>query len=230
MALSVVVPCFNEEGNVETLVRDAGAALAALPGGYEIVAVDDGSTDGTWALLERLAAEHPEVRAERHPRNRGMGAAVRTGIAVAQGEFVLIAPGDNQFPLDQAADLLRAARDTDIVIGQRGSAYGTAGRSLPSWLYSAGMRVLFGLRMRGEVNLYRRETVAGLGATSDGFFGNTELLIRALRAGGRAVCVPVRFRERVAGVPTGRDPRRILQVVRETARFFVRLQAERFRR
>jgi len=230
MDLTIVVPCFNEEGNVETLVRDVRATLADLAGGYEVVAVDDGSSDGTWALLQRLAAERSEVRALRHPRNRGMGAAVRTGIAAARGDFVLIAPGDNQFPLDQAPEMLRAARQADVVVGQRASAYTTATRSLPSWLYSVGMRGLFGLRMRGEVNLYRRATVENLGATSDGFFGNTELLIRALRAGARAVCVPVRFRERAAGIATGRDPRRILQVCRETGCFFVRLQVERFRR
>jgi glycosyltransferase involved in cell wall biosynthesis len=228
MELTLVVPCFEEEGNIEALVREARAALAGVE--HEIVAVDDGSRDGTWALLQRLAAENPELRPLRHERNRGMGAAVRTGIAQARGEFVLVAPGDNQFPLDQAPALLAAARAADVVVGERESAYATAGRSLPSWLYSAGMRVLFGLRMRGEVNLYRRAVVKNIGATSDGFFGNTELLIRALRAGARAVRVPVRFRERAAGRATGRDPRRILQVFRETARFFVRLQLERFRR
>jgi len=224
MDLTLVVPCFNEEGNVEALVREARETLA----GYEIVAVDDGSSDGTWALLQRLAAE--DLRSLRHERNRGMGAAVRTGIAAARGEFVLVVPGDNQFPLDQAPAMLAAARDADVVVGQRGSAYQTTGRSLPSWLYSVGMRWLFGLRMRGEVNLYRRSILDGLAATSDGFFGNTELLIRVLRKGARAVPVSVRFRERVAGHATGRDPRRILQVFRETAGFFLRLQMERFRR
>ena len=230
MDLTLVIPCFNEEGNVEALVREARETLQGAVSGYEIVAVDDGSTDGTWVLLERLAAEQPDVRPLRHQSNRGMGAAVRTGIVAARGDFVLVAPGDNQFPLDQVPAMLAAARTADVVVGHRGSAYQTAGRSLPSWLYSVGMRVLFGLRMRGEVNLYRRAALDGMAATSDGFFGNTELLIRALRKGARAMAVSVRFRERAAGRATGRDPRRILQVFGETARFFLRLQLERLRR
>jgi len=230
MELSLVVPCFNEEGNIAALVREARETLAGVVRGHEIIAVDDGSTDATFEVLERLAAEKPDVHPVRHERNRGMGAAVRTGIARSRGEYILVVPGDNQFPLDQGPAMLVAGRDADVVVGERASAYATTGRSLPSWLYSLGVRVLFGLRMRGEVNLYRRSAVEGLAATSDGFFGNTELLIRVLRRGARSVAFPVRFRERVAGQATGRDPRRIFQLFGETARFFARLQMERFRR
>ena len=93
------------------------------------------------------------------------------------------------------------------------------------------MRALFGLRLRGEVNLYRREFLLAhaIEHRADGFFGNTELLIRAVRAGARAVRIPVRVRPRVAGRSTGRDLGQIWRVVKETAKLRARLTFEALR-
>lgn len=224
-AVTVVVPAFNEEGSLRACVEEQRAKLAALGVAHEILVVDDGSRDGTWALAEQLAREHAGVRALRHDRNRGMAAAVRTGLREARGEWVIPIPGDNQFDVDLAR-VLDAARDADVVVGVREGGYATAARRFPSWLYSTAMRVAFGLRARGEVNLYRRALIDGIETRSDGFFGNTELLIRAVRRGARVAAVPVRIRPRAAGVATGRSPRRIAQAMWETIKLRWRLTWE----
>lgn len=220
--LSVIVPAFNEAGNLRACVEELRAKLSAIAITFEILPVDDGSADATWAVCQELAQQYVDVKPQRHACNLGMGAAVRTGLGQARGDWVIVIPGDNQFDVN-FGQMLAAGGDADIVVGQRQGGYTTIGRRLPSYLYSAGMRLLFGLNARGEVNLYRRATLLGVDVHSRGFFGNTELLIRVVRKGARVAACPIQIRDRVAGRSTGRDPRRIAQVLRETATLRARL-------
>ena len=104
MRLSVVVPCFNEEGNVARVVGQAAEVGRTLASELEIVVVDDGSTDDTAAVLGELQREVPELKIVSHPLNRGYGAAVRSGLQRASMEYVFLTDGDGQFDL---AELLR---------------------------------------------------------------------------------------------------------------------------
>src|SRR5437867_1527173 len=97
--LSVVLPAFNEEANIDRVVRDVAAYLDALPIDYEILPVNDGSADQTGAILDRLSQELPRVRPQHHPQNRGYGAALRTGFDAAQKRFVFYMDGDAQFDI-----------------------------------------------------------------------------------------------------------------------------------
>ncbi len=109
-ALSVVVPTFNEQGNVAPLVREI---LASLPRGapaFEILYVDDGSTDDTLAVLHALKAEVPELRVIRHSANAGQSAAIRTGVRAARGEWIATLDGDGQ---NDPADIARLCAERD---------------------------------------------------------------------------------------------------------------------
>src|SRR6202171_1685945 len=113
--ISAVMPAFNEEANLEQSVGRMAAALASQARVFEVIVVDDGSRDGTAGVLERLKAIHPSLRVVRHPVNRGYGAALRSGFAVARYPWVFLMDADNQFdPADVGALLARAA-DADIV-------------------------------------------------------------------------------------------------------------------
>src|ERR687885_3058023 len=103
--LSLVLPAHDEEANLEPVVR---AALAALPGivrEFEIVVVDDGSRDATPAIADRLATEDARVRVVHHPRNRGYGAALRSGFAAARGDRIAFMDADPQFDVRDLARL-----------------------------------------------------------------------------------------------------------------------------
>jgi glycosyltransferase involved in cell wall biosynthesis len=115
--LSVIVPAFNEAGTIETVAQ----RLRALPLKLEIIAVDDGSTDGTGAVLDRLAQRQVVNRVLRHPANRGKGAALRSGIAAATGDIIVVQDADLEYdPADLPALVMpiRTGR-ADAVYGSR---------------------------------------------------------------------------------------------------------------
>lgn len=120
MRLSVVVPVYNEEANLPELVARLEEVLAGLDGGSEIVVVDDGSTDGTFAVLRRLHAENPRVRAIRLRTNFGQSAALAAGFDAAKGEVVVTLDGDLQNdPADIPVLLAQLEEGYDVVSGWR---------------------------------------------------------------------------------------------------------------
>ena len=108
--VSIVLPCHDEEANVAAAVRMACRAGRMNAQAYEVIVVDDGSRDATNAVATRLAAGDPHVHVVAHPRNRGYGAALRTGIAAAQQPWVLLTDADLQFDLVDLAGFVAARR------------------------------------------------------------------------------------------------------------------------
>jgi glycosyltransferase involved in cell wall biosynthesis len=116
--VTIVVPAFNEEDGIEGVVSRLDALALAVP--VEILVVDDGSTDGTARVLERLKARNPKLRVEKHLANRGYGAALKTGFARASHEVVVITDGDGTYPEHKIEELLARIDDgADMVVGSR---------------------------------------------------------------------------------------------------------------
>ena len=119
-SLSVVMPAHNEAENIETAVLDALAAASAVADAYEVVVVDDGSTDATAAIVEAMAATvGPEVRLIRNQGNQGYGPTVRRALAAATMEWILFTDSDCQFDFAEVALLVPLTDDADIVTGWR---------------------------------------------------------------------------------------------------------------
>src|SRR3989338_8030180 len=119
MQLSLVLPCYNEEGNIEQTLRDCVAWLTRDCIEGEVIAVDDGSTDGTVALLESLAREFPLLRIIRHERNLGYGAAVRSGCDAARTGILCFMDSDGQFRPGDFQLLLAHLDNYPFVAGRR---------------------------------------------------------------------------------------------------------------
>ena len=147
--LSVVLPAYNEEGNVENAIRRALAAARPLVPSVEVVMVDDGSRDGTAAILARLAAElGPEVRVVTHPVNQGYGTALRNGFAASRGELVFYTDSDNQFDLRQLDRVLPLMDAFDAVLGFRENRREGPHRKLVSGFFNFLTRSAFGISVR----------------------------------------------------------------------------------
>jgi len=120
MELSIVFPVFNEEKNVEPLIREIHSVVSSLEKSYEIIAVDDGSGDGTFEVLRRLHRSQPALHIIRLKRNFGQTAAIAAGLAYAQGEIVVLMDGDGQNdPADIPALLAKIEQGNDLVVGWR---------------------------------------------------------------------------------------------------------------
>jgi len=120
MDLSVVIPVYNEEENIEPLIREIAGVMQPLGKSYEIVAVDDGSGDRTFAELAKLHEQEANLKALRLKRNFGQTAALAAGLAYAQGEIVILMDGDGQNdPADIPALLAKLAEGNDLVAGWR---------------------------------------------------------------------------------------------------------------
>lgn len=115
---SLVVPCFNEEHAIAATVDELIATLETV-GPYEIVIVNDGSTDGTEAALQQLAVREPGLRIVHHSRNKGYGAALKTGIRHATSDLIVITDADGTYPNHRIGELVDLARDADMVVGAR---------------------------------------------------------------------------------------------------------------
>ena len=208
--LSYFFPVHNEEANLEGLVEEALAALPALADRFEIIAVDDGSTDETGPIADRLAAANPGlVRVVHHVTNLGYGAALRSGFRAARFGLVAFTDGDRQF---RVADLGRltarlAGPDLpDAVVGFRIRRADPALRTLYARLYWLANRTFFGLRIRDvdcACKLFRRQALAGVRVASGGAFFSAELLIKVRAAGRNVIEVGVDHYPRTAGSQTG---------------------------
>ena len=228
-SVSAVLPAFNESAVIADVVRGADRALiAAGLAEHEVIVVDDGSTDGTGALLEALCSEVASLRVVHHPANRGYGGALRSGFEAATMDAVWLMDGDGQFdPAD--LPLLLAVADTETVVaGYRRHREDPLMRRLNHNAFFALVRLSFGHTVR-DVNcafkLFPRK--AGQGLHADGAMISTELIIRARQAGLAIAEVAIPHHPRTAGTPTGANPRVVVRAFQELWTMRVGLRAQR---
>jgi 4-amino-4-deoxy-L-arabinose transferase-like glycosyltransferase len=200
--LSLVIPAYNEAAGIRLAVAEAEAALGRLVADHEILVVDDGSTDGTAAVVAAAARDNPRVRLLRHNGNRGYGAALRTGFAAARFDRVAFTDADCQFHLDDLTPLLDLTDSYPVAVGYRVGRQDPWPRRFFSWGYNTLVRALLGTRVRDcdcALKVFRQETLADLLPETPGFFVNTEMLTRARQHGYRVAEAGVRHRPRLRG-------------------------------
>ena len=201
--ISVFFPAYNDEASIAGLVGEALALLPSLTDDFEVIVVDDGSTDGTAVVLERLAREDPHVRVVRHQVNRGYGAALRTGFASATKDLVFYTDGDGQYDVRELT-LLRPllAEGVDIVNGYKIQRADGWQRKAIGAAYNGLAHLLFSIPIRDvdcDFRLLRRRAVEQVELVSSSGSICVELVHKLHRAGCVFAEVPVRHRPRVHG-------------------------------
>ncbi len=216
--ISVFFPCYNESENLPVLVARAAEVLPDLAEEYEIIIVDDGSRDGTRDTALDLARRFENVKVESHGRNRGYGAALRTGFAASSKELVFYTDGDGQYELGELARFLPLLRDCDIVSGYRISRQDPLPRRINAAVYNASLWLLFGMRIRDidcAFKLYKRELFDRIKIESDGAVVDAEILLKARKLGYRIKQLGVSHFPRRAGSATGAKIGVVLRAIKE---------------
>ncbi len=224
--LTIFFPMWNEEAYIERAVgagREQCELLVSdgVIGDFELIVVDDASTDGTGKLADEMAAVDPHVRVVHHPVNRKLGGSIKTGFAAATGDVVLYSDADLPFDMAEAATALRLMRyyRADVVSAFRFDRTGEgASRAIYTLVYNMLIRRLFGVRMR-DINfafkLCRREIFEHINLVSEGSFIDAELIIRAKRLGYGVIQFGVDYFPRTRGESTLASMRVIRTIMRE---------------
>jgi glycosyltransferase involved in cell wall biosynthesis len=228
--ISVFLLAHNEEGNIERVVEGFKAELPKLTDDYEIIVVNDGSSDRTGQIAEHMAAVDGHVRVVHHPLNRGYGAAVISGINAASKPYVLLSDGDGQFDPADSVQLAAKIMDNDVVVGRRVQRADRLIRRLNGKAWSILMRLLFGIRITDVdcgFKLFRRDVLAGLELEAAGAMITTELMAKLAGRGARITEVGVRHLPRLTGEQSGNSMRVIARAFKELFTLYWKLRAAR---
>jgi len=212
MKISVILPAYNEQDNLAPTVERSVEALRERFEDFELIVLDDASTDRTLQVARELAAKHPQVRVLPNERNLGQGLSQLRGFREARFELVIHNGVDYPFDFRDLDKMLPLLDEADIVVAARTSRPGyTVYRRFLSWVNRMLLRALFPLRLSDYnfVQLYRCETLQVVGdvmATSAGFVV-PEILFRARDLGYRIRQTPIEYHRRQRGVATVGNPR-----------------------
>jgi glycosyltransferase involved in cell wall biosynthesis len=200
--LSLVIPALDEQDTIAQAIWEADSALAGMASRYEIIVVDDGSTDRTAAIVEGAGKINPNVRLVRHETNAGYGAALRTGFQAAVFDLVGFTDADCQFDMRELAFLLPMTEMHEVVCSYRIGRQDSRRRRFLSWGYNRLAKMFLGIPVHDidcALKLFQRRCLPEIMPQSNNFFVNTEMLSRACQAGLSVAEVGVHHRPRAAG-------------------------------
>ena len=184
--LSVVIPALNEEERIEDAVSEVIEAIGDHFSDWELLLFNDGSTDRTGEIMDRLASENPRIRVTHNPTSRNVGGIYKQGVAMARHEYIVTIPGDNENPGSALQAPFEAVGRAEIVLPYPTNKHvRTPLRNTISRAYVLLLNGLFGLRVRyynGTV-IHRTENVRSIDISTDGFAFQSEVVIKLLRSG-----------------------------------------------
>lgn len=202
-SISVFFPAFNDEGTIAAMVTHTLALLPALTDDYEVIVVNDGSEDATAAVLNELARTLPRVRVVHHQRNRGYGAALRTGFHHASKELVFYTDGDGQYDVREMATLLPLmTNEVEIVNGYKLQRADSRRRIVIGTIYNRLAHALFRLPIRDvdcDFRLIRRRAMERIELESASGMVCTEMIYKLRATGCRFAEAPVHHYPRLHG-------------------------------
>jgi glycosyltransferase involved in cell wall biosynthesis len=234
LGLTIVVPCFNEEESLPPLIDSIAEVEAVLAETCSVqwLFVDDGSSDGTWAILESLPQSRGNVHLVRHAQNRGICAAIRSGIDAAQTEIVASIDSDGSYDPRELARMIPLLSDDVALV--TASPYHPAGevRDVPTWRLALSRgasrlyRAVLGSKLHTFTScfrVYRKSRVTSLPLCEDRFLGTAELIAELLRRGEIVVEHPARLKSR----EFGRSKLKTMQTIAGHLRLLTRLMFAR---
>jgi glycosyltransferase involved in cell wall biosynthesis len=225
--ISVFFPAHNEETIIEKTVTDAIAAISPIFSDFEIIIVNDGSTDKTGKIIDNLARNNPKIRAVHHPENKGYGAAIKSGLASATKNLIFYTDGDHQFDVSEIRKLLPLLDEADLIIGYRIKRQDPFHRLLFGKMFGLLIGILFNLWAKDidcAFKLIKRKVLENIELKSDGAMISSELLIKAKKKGFKIKQVGIHHYPRKAGKPSGANIKVVIKAFYELFKFWRELR------
>ena len=217
-SISVFFPCHNEVENISSLTEKTYCVLQKYFNEFEILLINDGSTDGTYEVAEELATKYPEVKAVHHEVNKGYGGAVWTGIKSSTKDLLFFTDGDGQFDTEEIALLLQHIDKYDAVLGYRMKRNDPFHRLLFAKAWGTLIRILFGIKLKDldcAFKLFHRKLFEGLSQEAGGAMVTVEFMFKLIRRGLTYKQVGVHHYPRTAGIQSGGSIKVIFRAFRE---------------
>lgn len=218
--LSIFFPFWNEEQNLEQVIKKAIPIAENVADKWEIIMVDDGSSDKTLEIAKNLAKKDSRLIAVSHDKNRGYGAALKTGFSKAKYQLVVFNDGDGQFDFSEINKFLEKISKSDLVIGFRKKRLDNPFRHILMNLLKIWDFIFFGFRFKDidcGFKLFKKEALDKIMPfNSEGAMITTEILAKAKRANLKISEVEVRHYPRVYGDQSGGNLRVIIRAIRES--------------
>jgi glycosyltransferase involved in cell wall biosynthesis len=228
ISISVFLPCYNEQENVGRTVEKALMVLEKINADFEVIIVDDGSSDRTGQIADEIARRDNRVKVVHHQRNLGYGAALQSGFKAATKELVFYTDGDGQFDIGEMPPLLELMEQYDIVSCYRLNRRDSSIRKINGWCWTKLVCLLFGLKIRDidcAFKLFKREIFDNIELSSTGALIDAEILARAARKGYSITQKGVHHYPRTAGAQTGASLRVILRAFKELFKLQSRIRS-----
>lgn len=222
-SLSVFFPCYNEAANVANVTDKTLAVLDKLGIDFEVIIVNDGSSDDTAAIADKIAAENERVKVVHHEKNSGYGAALQSGFRAASKEFVFYTDGDGQFDIGELPPLLPLMNECDIVSCYRIKRQDNLVRKINAFCWTTLVCSLFRMKIRDidcAFKLFRRNIFDSFQMISTGALIDTEILARAQKKGCRIIQRGVHHYPRTAGEQTGAKISVVLRAFKELFKLY----------
>lgn len=218
--LSIFFPFWNEEKNIEQVIKKAIPVAEKVAEKWEIIMVDDGSSDRTLAISKRLQKENPNLIIVSHDKNRGYGAALRSGFEKARYEFIVFNDGDGQFDFSEVSRFIKKIDKADVVIGFRKKRLDNPFRHILMNLLKVWDFIFFGFNFKDidcGFKLFRKDSLKKIMPfKSEGAMITTEILARARRNRLKIEQVEVSHYPRLFGDQSGGNVRVIVRAIRES--------------
>jgi len=230
VSISVFFPCYNEQENVGRTVEKALNVLEKLNADFEVIIVDDGSSDQTGRIADEIAAKDDRIKVVHHGRNLGYGAALQSGFKTATKELVFYTDGDGQFDIGEMPPLLKLMEQYDIVSCYRLDRRDSIIRKINGWCWTRLVCLSFGLKIRDidcAFKLYRREIFDQIEMSSTGALIDAEILARSAAKGYRITQQGVHHYPRTAGKQSGANIRVILRAFKELLKLQRRIRSRK---
>lgn len=222
-SISAFFPAYNEEGSVEKTIKEAVIVLSSITDNYEIIIIDDGSTDNTLKIVTTLVAGNDKIKVVSHVKNRGYGESIKSGIESAKLDYIFYSDADLQFDLGEIRLLFNHIDTHDAVIGYRKNRNDSIIRLINSRLWNGLNNILLGINFRDidcAFKLFKARNIKALTLGSSGAMISSEILYRLSHNNNSIKEVPVTHYPRLKGKATGANILVIARAFVELYKFY----------